>query len=380
MNVEFCNGNAYKIDACELKEKVMSECDSLFGMKLKRNNFPGPQPVAVELKDLTKLNEGYMVCEKTDGSRAILLLININNKPMCFIINRNNELYFLNLSFKKEVYEGSIFDAELVKTKKGDWNLLIHDCMIYNGTSFTNKSHRLRYACVIDFIVKRYVNSPTDPINIKTKLFYNFGPEISKTWEHIQETTENEIDGLIFTPIDGPIVFGRDPNLFKWKLPENNTIDFQIILKGKKVYLYYIVKTELKIYKSFGSTHENYKKIVNFIKSNKITEESPIIEFKIINEDYFIPYRYRDDKNTPNGEITMLNTFKNVKEAIQVKDLHVAPAASSATATNGGHAASSATATNSGPAATTATDGTLATTSPANGLASSFGALSLLTK
>jgi mRNA guanylyltransferase len=332
MNVEFCNGKAFKIDTAELKEKVMLECDSLFGIKLKRGKLPGPQPVAVELKDLPKLNQsGYMVCEKTDGTRAILLLININNKPMCFILNRNNELYFLDLSFKKEVYEGSIFDAELVKTKSGTWNLLIHDCMAYNGTNFTKMNHRLRYACIIDFIVKRYVNKPTDPVNIKTKLFYQFGPEIDKTWEHIQKTTENEIDGLIFTPIDGPFIFGRDINLFKWKLPENNTVDFQIVFKGKKVYFYYSVKSELVIYKSFGSTHENYKKLKEFLKNNKITEDSPIIEFKITSEDYFTPYRYRDDKNEPNGEITVLNTFKNVKEAIQIKDLSIAPSAGSAT-------------------------------------------------
>lgn len=322
MNVEFCNGKAFKIDAAELNEKVMVECESLFGHSLKRNSFPGPQPVAVELKDLDKLQNGYMVCEKTDGSRAILLLININNKPMCFIINRNNELYFLDLSFKKEVYEGSIFDAELVKTKKGSWNLLIHDCMVYNGKSFVKENHRVRYACIIDFIVKRYVNKSTDPLNIKTKLFYTFGPEIVKTWEHIKETTENEIDGLIFTPIDHPIIFGRDVNLFKWKLPENNTVDFQIIIKNRKVYFYYSCKSELTIYKSFSSTHDNYKKINEFIKTNKIIEESPIIEFKIINEDYFIPYRYRVDKSYPNGEITMLNTFKNVKEAIQITDLN----------------------------------------------------------
>ena len=80
MNVEFCNGRAFKIDAAELNEKVMVECEALFGHSLKRNSFPGPQPVAVELKDLKKLQDGYMVCEKTDGSRAILLLININNK------------------------------------------------------------------------------------------------------------------------------------------------------------------------------------------------------------------------------------------------------------------------------------------------------------
>ena len=250
MNVAFCNSKAFKIDSIELKEKVFLECDNLFGFQLKRDYFPGPQPVTIEKKNLNQLKNNYIVCEKSDGERAILLLINLNNKPMCFMINRNNDFYFLDLSFKKEVYEGSIFDGELIKTKEeGSWNYLIHDCMIYNGTSFVEKSHKIRYGCIIDLITKRYQNkSESDCVNIKTKIYYNFGPGIEETWEHIQKTTENEIDGLIFTPINGNVVFGRDNTLFKWK--ETHTIDFFAKIVGKKINLYYYKKV-LSVYVSF---------------------------------------------------------------------------------------------------------------------------------
>jgi hypothetical protein len=128
MNVDFCNGSAFKINTPVIKEKVYIECERLFGVKLKREHFPGPQPVTIELKNLP-LNNNYMVCEKTDGERALLLFINIDNKPMCFIINRNNELYFIELSIKKEIFEGSVFDGEIIKTKENTWNFLIFDCI-----------------------------------------------------------------------------------------------------------------------------------------------------------------------------------------------------------------------------------------------------------
>jgi len=330
MNVEFCNSKAYIIDSKELKEKVFLECESLFGCSLKRDYFPGPQPVALERKNFP-LKESYMVCEKTDGERAILLLLQINNKPMCFIINRKNEIYFMDLSFKKEVFEGSIFDGELIKTKGSDkseptWNYLIHDCMTYNGTSFLESSHRLRYACVIDFILKRYNNRSEDPFNIKTKLFYEYGPEILKTWEHIKKTTENNIDGLILTPVNNPIIFGRDNTLFKWK--EDNTIDFlvkeMIPEKGRtKINLHYYKKS-LVIYKTFKANTKEYKEIIEFVGDSDI-KAGIIIEFKISNKDIetLIPYRIRMDKHQPNGEITVVNTLKNVKENITVEELWV---------------------------------------------------------
>ena len=334
MNVDFCNSKAYLIDSKELKEKVFLECEMLFGCSLKRDRFPGPQPVAIEYKNLP-LKENYMVCEKSDGERAILLLLQINNKPMCFMINRNQEFYFIDhLSFKKEVFEGTIMDGELIKTKSGTWNYLIHDCMAYNGTSFLETSHRLRYACIIDLIVKRYSNKETDCVNIKTKLFYEYGPGIVKTWEHIQKTTENKIDGLIFTPVDRPVIFGRDNSLFKWK--EIHTIDFLVKNSKLKLSLYYYKKT-LVIYKSFKSDSVNYKNIINFIKEQEdlVKEDNLVkgvtidlvkgivIEFKISKDiETFIPYRIRTDKSSPNGEITVNNTLKNIQENICLDELN----------------------------------------------------------
>jgi hypothetical protein len=324
MNVDFYNSKAYLIDSNDLKEKVFIECESLFGMSLKRDNFPGPQPVTVEKKDLP-IKEKYMVCEKSDGTRAVLLLLQINNKPMCFLINRKNEFYFVDLSFKKEVFEGSIFDGELVKPKKegSSWNYLIHDCMAYNGTSFLDLSHRLRYACVIDLIVKRYNNRENDCVNVKTKLFYDYGPKISKTWEHIQKTTENEIDGLILTPVDRPIVFKRDPFLLKWK--EIHTIDFLVKIVSKKLNLYYYKKA-LAIYKTFKPDSSNFKEIIDYVKDDESIDliKGVIIEFKISHDlENFTPYRIRSDKIHPNGEITVNNTIKNIKEAITIDELFI---------------------------------------------------------
>ena len=316
MNVTFCNGTAFKIDSSELKEKVYLECEKLFKTKLKRDYFPGPQPVTIEIKNIPDLKKGYMVCEKTDGERAILLLINIDNNPMCFVINRNNELYFMDLSFKKEVFEGSIFDGELIKTKTGSWNYLIHDCMCYNGTSFLNESHNLRYACIIDLILKRYNNKEKDPFNIKTKLFYNYGPELNKTWEHIQKTTENKIDGLIFTPINHSIIFGRDYSLLKCK--ETHTMDF-FVKKEKNLNLYYQKKSELILYKTL--TKENEKLIKEFINQD-LLKKGVIIEFKFENN-LFIPYRLRTDKDKPNGEITIKNTMINIEENITINTFNL---------------------------------------------------------
>lgn len=337
MNIDFYNSKAFKIDSPELKEKIFLKCEQILQTVLKRDYFPGAQPVTIEKKDLMKLKQNYMVCEKSDGERGVLILINIDSKPMCFMINRNNEIYFMDFFFKKEVFEGSIFDGEIIETKKTKkWNYLMHDCLAYNGKSFMNESHNLRYACIIDFITRRYSHRELDCLYMKTKLFYNYGSEIEKTWTHIKKTTENEIDGLIFTPINEPIRFGRDYSLFKWK--ETHTIDLlaKIKQKGNKINgnngnngieLFYIKKSNNILFKTFQTDSINYNNIITFFK--EIEEDlkqlikGVIIEFKYsINDEIFIPYRIRFDKDKPNGEITVNNTIKNIQEDIKIKELN----------------------------------------------------------
>ena len=82
-----------------LEHAIISFIHKSWGSEL-MTHFPGPQPISIERKHFPILKKGtYVVCEKSDGERAILLLINLNNKPMCFMINRNNDFYFLDLSF-----------------------------------------------------------------------------------------------------------------------------------------------------------------------------------------------------------------------------------------------------------------------------------------
>jgi len=329
MNVDYCNGKACKINSEALHEKVMKECESLFGIKLKRNLFFGPQPVAVEKRDFAEdgklRNNKYVVCEKSDGERGILILINIDSKPMCFMMNRSTELLFLSLSFKREVFEGTIFDGEIIKTKNGTWNYLIHDCMFYNGRSFIGIIHPLRYSAVLDFITKRYVNKETDPFNIKTKIFYNYLPnKLNETWKHINENTENNIDGLIFTPINDSIKFGRQYSLLKWKEPNNHTIDFLVKNNKKMVILYYLKNNNNEVFKIFKPVENNYSVLFTFLEQNGISlkpKDSLIIEFKYLpNGEIFTPYRIRTDKSVPNGDITLKNTIKNIEESINISD------------------------------------------------------------
>ena len=152
--INFCNSTVYKLNNAQIKSEVFKKLEQIYSLKLNKNYFPGPQPVAVEKKDIELLKrEKYVVCEKSDGERYSLVLVPIDNKKMSFLINRNNDLLFIEIKSTAEMYEGTVFDGELIKNKSGIWTYLIHDCFAYNGTSYINYPHNKRYGAIIDFIV-----------------------------------------------------------------------------------------------------------------------------------------------------------------------------------------------------------------------------------
>lgn len=314
---KLCNGTVNKINNSLLISKVLNSFEEILLIKLNCNYFPGPQPVSIEKKTIELLkNKKYVVCEKTDGERYILLLIYIQDKPMCFLVNRNNTFYFIELDISQEMFMGSMFDGELILNNKEVWTFLIHDCMAYNGKEYVSQPHNKRYGAVIDFISHKYIHKDSDLFCIKTKLFYEYTPDLEKTWIHIQNTTEHKIDGLIFTPVYSPIIFGRQNDLLKWKNNGNHTIDFLTKMTPEKIYLYYSNK---KVYKKIPKIDKNYSIIINFCDS-ELLSKGVVIEYNLI-DDSLIPYRLRTDKDCGNSKITVENTLKNIKESLEIQDL-----------------------------------------------------------
>ena len=85
--------------------------------------FPGPQPISIERKHFPILKGGeYVVCEKTDGERHMLVALMFEGKKKCVFVNRSFKCQ-VPINLKKSAYDGTILDGELYE------NVL----MVYSG-------------------------------------------------------------------------------------------------------------------------------------------------------------------------------------------------------------------------------------------------------
>lgn len=280
-----------------LEKHVLSFVHHVWGVELSTGYFPGPQPVSIERRHFPILRRSeYLVCEKSDGVRHLLVALMYNDKKMCIIMNRANDMFLVPLNLPKVAYNGTVLDGELIQGNL----LLVYDAVCVSGTSVRNLNliQRMENA---NLVVKNILKLKTDKITVRCKTFYNL-----RNFEAFQNefipTLTYKTDGLVFTPLHEPIRVGTHETMFKWKPRDQNTVDFQI--KENRLYLQekgrFVYEGELRV------------------RPDWITEDC-IAECQYTN-DGWIPRNLRIDKTHPNNRRTFYRTLQNIKEDIQMSE------------------------------------------------------------
>jgi len=229
-----------------------------------------PKPITLEKCNLVSPDEygsisilkDYTVTEKADGER---ILMYINNEGNVYLIDNSLKVEDSGIKAKKEVYN-SLIDGEYVRCdkRKDDIKKNIYaafDIYYLNNNSLTSLPLIGGRNNELAKVIKALDIKKSNFDFVIMKNHYNSGNIINDCREILSNSHKYpyEIDGLIFTPaklavysyypsVPVPIT----PNmtwdrLFKWKPPEQNTIDFLIKfveevkidgIKYKKVGLY----------------------------------------------------------------------------------------------------------------------------------------------
>ncbi len=275
-----------------------------------KNIFPGSQPISIEYRhfNILKSNQ-YVVCEKTDGVRFMMLVFIYNNKKQCVFINRALDMYTYPLNFKMDVYKGSILEGEMY----GDV-FMIYDILLSCGETVSNCDFLTRLKS-IEKNMKMLTCLKYDPIKLKIKTFHIMNEYRQFLEEYLPTVTET-IDGLIFTPVNDTVKKGTHETMFKWKPRDKNTIDFQV-KRGTDAWRLYVQERGKLIYESeipYAMVPENTRTWM---------EEDAIIECQYMFNDtpmWWKPVNRRYDKTFPNSRRTFYRTLVNIKEDISITD------------------------------------------------------------
>ena len=275
---------------------------------LKKINLANPDNYGV-----VSILRGYTVTEKADGER---LLLYINNKGNVYTIDSSKRVEGTGIIAKKEAYN-SLLDGEYIHCNKridGVKKNLYASFDIYymNGEKLTSlplidEKKKCRYNEMLK--IKDLLNVKNSSIEFMVKT-HNYNNDIYKDCKEILTNHHKfpyEIDGLIFTPAklavysyypSMPVEIKPDMSwnsVFKWKPPEQNTIDFLIRyisdnkidgFKYRKFGLYVADKNMLNDYTIKNVLNIRYKHS-NLTSLNEYLETTEKDVFKL-----FVPSKY----------------------------------------------------------------------------------------
>ena len=287
-----------------MEQHVISFIHRVWGS---RDRFPGPQPISIERRHFPILRDNvYVVCEKTDGERYMLVATTFQGRRISVFVNRSFHMFEVSLNLPRGAYDGTIVDGELYQN-----TLLLYDGVLIKGNAIGHLNLLDRYDSLEKF-VKSIISMKSDAYKVKLKMFYPF-TDFQEFSEEYLPNVEQQVDGLIFTPVYEPVRMGTHETMFKWKPRDHNTIDFQI---KKDVYkqgvwrLYVQEKGQLVFESEVTGEDDSWY------------YEDAIVECQYMGG-WWKPLKVRTDKTHPNNRRTFYRTLVNIKEDIQMSEFNV---------------------------------------------------------
>lgn len=167
----FCNKKSSEI----VSPKAIGDIKSLiktigsFNTDLKYYSF-------LNRKNISDLKEGrYNVALSTFGKKFVMFITSYAGRKYCIFINKKNEtMTVVQMKFSNEMFNGSLFDGELVKTESDEWIFLINDVMYYKGENIVTKRFEERQNIIDEFLENEYEYDEKQGFHLSKKMYFPF--------------------------------------------------------------------------------------------------------------------------------------------------------------------------------------------------------------
>lgn len=298
----FCNKEVDNITSNDLKKDIINQ------MKLRTSLTPFSKYAKIfNINYMKNFNNPHILCLKSYGAPYLLYLTKINNINYTLLIDKKvknghdyPKMFIIQYRFNDELYNGSMFETELLRNNDNEWNLLIGDIYYYKGNMLKEMSIVDRITKIHDIMLNEFIDDEycnICPIVIK-KYF-----EINNKDEVINNFIPNlnyKTRGIYFVPININYskvlyMFSEEElkNNYKLKKNNKNILNFKIVktmkpevyelyLNGKdtivKIDYAYIpnIKTTEYIYNLFNEAKEEEEIIVECEYNNYFKKWQPL--------------------------------------------------------------------------------------------------------
>jgi len=174
----FCGKTVDNVTNNELKEFILHD------MKLKCGGIQYNTRYAKVYNEQysNNLNNPHIICIKTSGTPYLLYCTQINNVNYCFLIDKKvkvgydyPKIFVTHYQFDPSVFTGTLFEAELLRDKHTNWNLLISDIYFHKSSNSKNQVIMDRINTIHNLLETEYDSDSFSEIcPIQVKRYFDF--------------------------------------------------------------------------------------------------------------------------------------------------------------------------------------------------------------
>lgn len=188
---------------------------------------PCPNPVTLDELNLPiVLNYPYTFAEKTDGVRVQLIACCPNRMPYLGMIDRKGNVYRMDPVVSMGVSDLVVLDGEIVQGHRDDvFYFVMFDCIFGGGRCLRYEKDLFKRIAVGSEFLKK-IPPVMDKIEFRVKSIHEL-TETLDTGSFLSLPYPN--DGLIFTPRYFEIPVETSSFLLKWKTNEDQSLDFRLV-------------------------------------------------------------------------------------------------------------------------------------------------------
>jgi hypothetical protein len=209
------------------------------------------------------------------------------------------------------MYQGSVLDGEIAFNKMSQtWQFLTFDVVMMSGVPTFSKrfSDRIGVAHKVMALFRRH---PLDPLDLKVKNFYSLDT-LPDAASHVSMARSYfEVDGVILTPQEDAVVFGRHFGMFKFKDGAKHTIDFLVMGADGTLGV-------------FDNGRHAAVGRLSVLPGQAVPSVGSVVECSFLGKDAWKMEMVRTDKTTANDMFTYRKTKLNIDENLCWADLESA--------------------------------------------------------
>ena len=154
------------------------------------------------------LRNPHIVCLKSSGTPYLLFLTQINDTNYCFLIDKKvkegydyPKIFIIPFQFQGPLYQGSLYECELLRDRYKKWSILIGDSYYHKGKSQKNTVIMDRMNHIHRMVSEEVSTSAfmeTCPLRVKKYFDYK---DVSDILDDFVPKLSYDIRGMYFVPL-----------------------------------------------------------------------------------------------------------------------------------------------------------------------------------